>query len=366
MIRIFLFFFLFSNLIFSQEKLTQCDMSYAYGSVIKHKLNMGHLVTKRPHLYQLSWSKTSDTTSQWKKHFNYPDVGISLWHQNFENDILGQNIGLSYFTDHYLLNRNAKHQLNLVLGFGLSLFDTHFNFDTNNKNSSVSSALTYNQYLKIKYVSPIILKHFSINTGITFSHFSNASFYNPNNGINSVFAHIGLQYIEKQNFFKYPSRVKSQKTDASKLQLATYLRLGYHETYPGLGTRPVGTLGFKGLKKIRKMASVQSGIELFCSLDAKEKANFMIKSGYNASTQYKDFKKIGLFVGFEQFFDSISIDGNIGYYVYDPLKFEASIYEHLNMNYRFNHSRFSAGLGLKTHFFKADHAYFSIQYQIIP
>jgi hypothetical protein len=231
----------FSFAVFAQETPAYWQLNLGYGSAIKHRESMGHLVTEHPYLFQLSWAKTSDTTTVWKKRFNYPDVGVTLSHERFRNETLGNVTGLSYFTNYYLLNRNNRNQLTAELGFGMSYTDSPFDFETNNQNNAMSSGFLYNQYLKFNYRHPsnIPRSRYS-NRHITFIHFSNASFKSPNNGINSVFLNLGLNFNPSSQEILYPNNKNYEIVNSKKpVSLSLKLGLGIHEVYPGLGTKPV-------------------------------------------------------------------------------------------------------------------------------
>ena len=46
-----------------------------------------------------------------------------------------------------------------------------------------------------------------------------------------------------------------------------------------------------------------------------------------------DYKRIGLFVGHELFINRLSIETQLGYYVYKPFKYEVSVYQRLALKY---------------------------------
>lgn len=352
-----------SSTVFAQETPAYWQLNMGYGSAIKHRESMGHLVTEHPYLFQLSWTKTSDTTTVWKKRFNYPDIGVTLSHERFRNETLGNVTGLSYFTNYYLLNRNNRNQLTAELGFGMSYTDSPFDFETNNQNNAMSSGFLYNQYLKFNYRHPQIYQGVGIQTGITFIHFSNASFKSPNNGINSVFLNIGLNFNPSSQEILYPNKKNYEIVNSKKpLSLSLKLGLGIHEVYPGLGTKPVYIGSALLSKPISNYSHVQTGIDFFASMAAKEYATFQYIAGYNQVDEIVDYKQIGLIVGFEHYFKKLSLETQIGYYLYDPLHLNRTFYERLGVKYHFDNHPYSVGLGLKIHNFKADYTSLDFQY----
>jgi 4-amino-4-deoxy-L-arabinose transferase-like glycosyltransferase len=61
-----------------------------------------------------------------------------------------------------------------------------------------------------------------------------------------------------------------------------------------------------------------------------------------------DYKRIGLFVGHELFINKLSIETQIGYYVYKPFNYEIDIYQRVGAKYYIYKNIFT-GVSLKTH-----------------
>lgn len=364
--QFFYLILLFHTSFFAQEISSYYSTTVGLGSIIKHKDGIANLVSAHPIVYQISWGKTSDTITTWKKHFNYPDVGFMLTHQKFFNEKLGNVTGFNYFTNHHLLNRNFKQEINLEFGFGLAYTDSPMDYETNNQNNALSTHFLYISTLKLYYCYPDIYKNFGIQTGLSFTHFSNANFKSPNNGINSAFVHFGIQYFPQKVKFDYPKKEKSIKlSQKEKIKLGMDFQLGFHEVYPKLGTKPVYTFRTLASKKIKSLSDLQFGFAFANSLSAKEYAEFRHIAGYSDSDKILDHKQISIFTGYRQYFDKISTDMQFGYYLYDPLHLNKTFYESLSANYSFKNIPFTIGLGLKVHLFKADHAFINFEYQII-
>ena len=63
------------------------------------------------------------------------------------------------------------------------------------------------------------------------------------------------------------------------------------------------------------------------------------------------------------FFDKISLVGQLGFYVYDPVDYETPFYERIEIKYYFNKRIFSA-FSLKAHAARAEALEFSIGYRL--
>lgn len=340
------------------------QINTAYGSVFEHRNDIAHLITEHPILYQLSYSKTSDTLSAWKKHLNFPDIGISMIHQKFGNEMLGNLTGLTYFTNFYLLNRNATNQINLELGLGIAYTDSPMDPENNNQNNVLSSNLVYHQYLKCQYRRPFIFKRFGLQTGLTFTHFSNASFKSPNLGINSLFFNIGLNYMVQESKIVYPKKIKSMKfLKKQPLKYFISAKLGWHEVYSGLGSKPIYSLSAFVAKPYKTFSDFQLGLDYYNSQSEKQYAEFQYIAGFNNAKKIYDHQQIGIFAGYKQYFDKFSLDAQIGYYLYNPLNLNMAVYEKITFHYKLD-DKFKLGLGIKIHNFRANHAALELQYQL--
>ena len=76
-----------------------------------------------------------------------------------------------------------------------------------------------------------------------------------------------------------------------------------------------------------------------------------------------DYKRIGLFVGHELLINKISLEAQIGYYVYQPFKKDIPVYDRVGMKYYFNKNIFG-GFTIKTHLFLAEALEFGIGYRL--
>jgi hypothetical protein len=363
----FLFLLLFgTSSLFSQEKTSYWDVNYAYGSVLKHKKTVGHLVTAHPELYSLSWYNTAKVNS-WKKNYNYPDWGLTFISQHFNNSVLGNVYALNYGNKFYLLERNRKNQLNLGMGLGLGYCTNPLDFETNNQNVAISSPISFSVHLKLNYEYQNLYKGVGVSSGIFLSHFSNSSFKLPNFGVNSIFINAGLSYrptLPPPSSF--PKRVKAEEISKQPITLNLGLEASIHELKAGLGTKPILLFQIVANKRISRKNGLSLGTEYFHSWANKEFADFL----YHTQTEIedrtlKDFKQISIFVGHKLLFNRWSFNTNIGYYLYNPLKKTPKVYQKLGFDYRIKDSRFSTGFAIKVHNFRADHTSLGIKYQLL-
>jgi len=359
-------FLLATSYVFAQEKSSYWDVSYAYGSMLKHKKTVGHLVTAHPELYSLSWYNTA-TINSWKKDYNYPDWGLTFIQQRFNNPVLGNVYALNYGNKFYLLERNRKNQLNLGMGLGLGYCTNPLNFETNNQNVAISSPISFSVHLKLNYEYPNLYRGIGISSGVFLSHFSNSSFKLPNFGVNSIFINAGLSYRPTLSTHStFPKRVKAEKISKQPITLSLGMEASTHELKAGLGSKPILIFQIAANKRISSKSALSLGTEYFHSLANKEFADFLYRTQTEIEDNtLKDFKQISIFVGHKLLFNRWNFNTNIGYYLYNPLEKTPKVYQKIGFDYRIKKSRFSAGFAIKVHNFRADHTSLGIKYQLL-
>ena len=72
-----------------------------------------------------------------------------------------------------------------------------------------------------------------------------------------------------------------------------------------------------------------------------------------------DFKRVGIFAGYEIAIIKMSLEAQVGYYVYEPFDFLGPMYQRLGAKYQWNKTFFSS-VSLKTHAAKAEALEFGI------
>lgn len=357
-------FFLGIQFLQAQEETTYFEVDYGYGSILKHKAVMGHLVRAHPELYSVSWFKTASTTS-WKEEYNYPDWGFTLIHQRFNNPVLGNVTAINYANNFYLLKRNNKNQLSLGMGAGLGYSTNPLDFEDNNQNVSIASAIPFSVHFKLNYAYTRIYNNIGFHAGLLFTHYSNSSVKMPNFGVNSVFLNTGLSYISEQNERRpYPEKVTNLSHTNESIHFNIGTEFSMHEIQAPLGAKPVIMISTYANKQISRKSGLRTGFDFSASQAFKDYAEF----SYHVHTEdadrtLKDHRQIGFFVGHELYFNKWLFESNVGYYLYNPLKKTPMLYQRLGFKYRIKESTFSIGFSLKVHKFRADNMSFGLHYQ---
>lgn len=350
----------------AQESNSYWQLDYAKGSIVRHKNILGRLYTERPEFMSIGWHSQAKNDSNWKERYNYPDWGFVLLNQEFHNEILGNTTALNYTTTFYLLNRNAKNQLNVQLGFGGGYNTRPLDFDTNLLNVAMTSHFLFTQHFKLNYTHPKLFKKIGLHAGVSFTHFSNGSYKKPNLGINSLFLNVGLSYFNNSSNIIYQKREEKEVFKKQPIHFNLSVNGGFHESKPGVGLKPVYYLSGYAHKKIGHKSKLQLGVDFFDSQSVKDYAEFYYQI-YNEDPENgerADHKQIGVFFGHELLFNKLSVETQVGYYFYKPFEESAPVYQKVSFKHYLGNKKSAIGISMKIHYFEAEFICLGYHHQI--
>jgi Lipid A 3-O-deacylase (PagL) len=356
--HLYLLFILFSTLVFCQEKpnSTVIDANFFTGNVLPHHPDLANLAG-HPEGVLINFSKKTFGKEEWQRAYNYPDYGVYLLYEDFKNPYLGHNIAFGAHYNFYFLNRN----LTLDVGQGLAYISSPYNKETNNKNKAFGSPILANINLNLQYRKEHLLDNIGLQAGFLFTHFSSGRFKAPNSGINTFNVNIGLNYNfdKPQNFTKDTTDISVNYKESIKYNIV--LRTGFNESSViGSGQYPFYHVGFYADKRISRKSALQLGTEVFFSNYVKDFIKYESVAFPNKNIDPNtDYKKIGVFVGYEMFINRISLEAQLGYYAYQPFKYDIAVYDRIGVKY-YVAKKFFTGFSLKTHGFLAEAFEFNV------
>ena len=336
----------------AQEKseTTAIDASFLTGNVLIHSKDVAAL-TGHPAGVLLNFSRKSFGKFEWQRAYNYPDYGAYFLYQDFKNPFLGKNYAVGAHYNFYFLKRS----LSLDIGQGIAYITNPYNKETNNKNKAFGSPIIANINLSLQYKKEHIIDNFGLQAGFIFTHFSSGRFKAPNSGINTFNVNLGINY----NFDK-PQKYIIDSTDCKinyreNLKYNVVLRAGVNESsIINSGQYPFYHIGFYVDKRLNRKSALQLGTEVFLSTYAKNFIKYQSVAYPDKNIDSNtDYKKIGVFIGHELFINKLSFEAQLGYYIYQPFKFDIPIYDRIGVKYYITPKVFT-GFSLKTHGFLAE------------
>jgi hypothetical protein len=346
-ILLFCFTFFIS---FSQEKASSYfDVQFFRGNIYKHTNSISHLITGHPDGFLLSYNWKTFGKKEWQRIYNYPDYGISYHYLDFKNQYLGVNHAIGVHYNFYFF----KRQLMFRISQGIGITSNPYDKESNNKNNAFGTKVMDNTYFLLQYKMENIIDKIGVQAGFMLTHFSNGRFKAPNSGINTIAFNVGLNYNLEENQEIIVYSMPSSATFKERIKYNIAFRTGISEgPVPHIGQRKFYHIGLYADKRIGRKSALQLGTDIFFSRYLEDYIKFVsvaFPEGHKSYTDPKtDYKRIGLFVGHELFINKLSIETQIGYYIYKPFDYEVDIYQRIGAKYYLYKNIFT-GIGLKTH-----------------
>lgn len=337
------------------------DAHIFYGNIIEHAPELKPLIKKHPTGIILQYNKHLLENSLFGNQFNFPDAGYTAIFQDFKTEEMGEVYSILRHYNFYLLNRNNSHQLKLTSGFGLGYATSPFDKEENPKNWAIGSKVVAAVLLKLQYQHDYLIGNLGVHAGFSLIHYSNGSFNVPNLGINTIAATVGVHY-DLNPKTQAPDRVLEKENLKEPIHINAVLRAGFNESLVnGSGLFPFYTLSAYGDKKLTNVSTITFGADFFFPVFMKDYIEWdSIQNDEPISDA--DWKRAGLFAGYEMNMHSFSVIGQIGYHVYYPYEYVSRIYERFGFKKRFGEYLFAA-LSLKINMFRAEGLEFGLGYR---
>ena len=360
----FALFLIGSNLLYSQEdeKHTSLDTDYYYGTILEHSPKIGHLITGHPEGFLLRYNYHSSGKEAWQRRHNYPDWGFSFAYQDMKNPSLGEMYGVFSHINWYFFKRN----LQLSVGQGVGYMTNPYDKENNFRNSAYGSHLLSATFLKLNFHKPNIWNRIGVQAGISLFHFSNGAVKLPNTSTNTLAFNFGVNYqMDDRREIDYMNNDDDEKiTEPIKFNLA--LRFGINESsVVGLGQYPFVIIVAYADKRLSRSSRIVFGSELFLSYFLKELIDYQVAAfPERDNTDDYDFKRAGVFIGYELQINKLAPFVNLGYYYYNPFGFGDAIYNRIGLKRYFGKKEEIYGLmSVKSHAAKAEALEFGIGYR---
>lgn len=348
--------------VFGQDKNPYTfDVSLIRGNAMSHSEDMSHLVNGHPEGFMATFGKRTDGSKEWHQAYNFPDYGGYFLFQDFKSQPLGKNYAVGAFYNFYFL----KRQLQFRLSQGIALTTNPYDKVENSKNKAFGSKFMGNTNFGLVYDNQKLFKDFGFHAGFLFTHFSNGRVKSPNSGINTYSLNIGVNYNLSKDFVRVIDTSFVKKSYKEPIHYNVIVRTGINENpIINSGQFPFYHIGFYADKRINRKSALQLGTELFLTESMKEYIKYYSVAYPEMNIKSNtDYKRIGLFVGHELLINKISLEAQVGYYVYQPFKKDLAIYDRVGLKYYFTDKIFG-GFTIKTHLFLAEALEFGIGYKI--
>lgn len=349
---------LFSLTVFGQQHndTNAIEVSFLRGNVLPHTTDLYHLQGHADGVL-MSFIKQTHGKDEWHSAYNFPDYGVFFEYQNYNNDFLGKVYGAGVLYNFYFLKRHLELKIAQGIGYATNPYDKV----ENSKNKAFGSTLMANTNFGLFYKKEHLIDDFGLQAGFLFTHFSNGRTKSPNSGINSFLVTIGVNYDLSKVTNRTIDTIAVKKNYNEPIKYNFVLRSGYNESpIIGSGQYPFYHISVFADKRFNRKSALQLGTELFLTNSFKDfikyKSIAYPELNIDANT---DYKRVGVFVGYELFINKISLEAQVGYYVYRPFVNDISIYDRVGFKYHFTPKIFTS-FSVKTHLFFAEALEFGV------
>jgi len=358
-LKVFLLVLFSVSLSFAQQEDPKTNYTFDtnayYGSIILHNPDITHLITEHPSGFILGYNRKTYGLEDWQQWYNYPDLGASFIYQDMANPTLGKNLGLYAHFNFYFFKRKLQFRIGQGVAYTTNPYDKNDNF----RNNAYGSQLLSSTFLMFNYHKENIYKGLGFKAGISVIHYSNANVKAPNTSTNTLAFNAGLTYTLLEDEPDFIKREKVKITEPIKFNIA--FRTGINESDNiGSGQFPFYIISSYVDKRISRKSAIQLGADVFFSNFLKDLIRFQsISFPENNVAADTDFKRAGVFIGHELFINKLSIETQLGYYVYYPFDFEGRFYNRFTLKRYFGKNIFGA-VSLKSHGAAAEAVEFGI------
>ncbi|WP_162126440.1 acyloxyacyl hydrolase [Flavobacterium phycosphaerae] len=352
------FLLLVSGLALAQQKDTYAiEVSALRGNVLPHKEDMYHLINGHPEGLMVRFLVKTHGRKEWQKAFNFPDYGTYFLYQDFKSEPLGSAYAVGGFYNFYFW----KRRLQLQLAQGFAMTTNPYDKETNSKNKAFGTKILDNTNFGLTYTNQTLFKNIGFHAGLFFAHYSNGRVRSPNSGINTYSLNLGVNYNFNDEKAIVNDTTGVKKSYREPIKYNFVLRTGINESpIIGSGQRPFYHIGFYADKRLNRKSALQLGTELFLTNSFKDYIKyFAVAYPEKNIDPNTDYKRVGVFVGHELFINRVSLEAQLGYYVYQPFKKDIAIYDRVGIKYYVTDKIFTS-FAVKTHLFLAEALEFGV------
>ncbi len=252
----------------------------------------------------------------------------------------------------------------LRVGTGLAITTRPYDKEDNPENIALGTRLLSASLLMVNYKKERLLGRFGIQTGLMFTHYSSGNVKSPNTGINSLIFNLGVNYqLQKDKRTDYEHTI-TDKSYSEPVKFNVAFRTGVNEgDRLDSGQFPLYVISAYADKRFTFKSGVQMGAEIFFSNFLKEFIRYQsINSPESGITGDEDYKRVGVFGGYQLFINRLSAFLHLGYYVYFPVDYDGRVYTRLGIQYQFS-KHFFTGISIKAHEARAEAVELSLGYR---
>ena len=282
------------------------------GKMIRHTPKFPKIVPDNSQEFEINFVQQTNGRKDWQQRRNYPLLGCALSYTNYGIDSIYGKCFSIYPNIELPIVKGKKLQWTAKAGFGLGYVTKRFSrypgWDT--LNTAIGSHFNNYSYFgtDLRYR---INHHWDIQTGLSFSHVSNAALRKPNLGINMYGAHVGVRY------FPYTSQPQLivRTLEPLKNRWLIQARFGISATESGNGDGPLFPIYMASIYASKRYLSKNKA---FAGVDYSYHSDvyaFMHNNEVMPGQEKNKSWKSAVFIGNEFLIGRVGILLQLGFYV---------------------------------------------------
>lgn len=306
------------------------DANVFGGKVIKHTEKFHLPVPQLTTGIDINFQWKTYGKKEWEQRRRYPTIGIGIAYTNYGIDsVYGHCFS---FYPNIEIPIIAGKQLSWTIRFGDGVgfvtkkYSRRPDFDTLN-NAIGSHINDYASFMSdVRYH---LNDHWHLQAGINFSHISNASFHQPNLGINLVGAHFGVKYFPVTG---NPKKIHHDLQPLRNRWLAQFrLTMAFNQSNAPLGpTYPI----YLGTALVSKRWISKN--KVFTGIDYsyhQQISSFLHNNTFvDPGTEERNATKIAILAGNEFLLGRLGVVVQAGYYIRQAFQSQGKVYQKLGGN----------------------------------
>lgn len=266
----------------------------------------------------------------WEQRRRYPVLGVGVTYTNYGIDSVYGRLFCIYPNIVIPLITGKKLEWTLRIGDGVAYATRDYSrlnpFDTLNNaiGSKVNDFGLFMMDLRYHFN-----RHWDVQVGMNFSHFSDASFHQPNLGVNLYGAHFGIKYSPVSSS---PKRIVRDLKPLKNRWLFEYrVTMAFDESNAPLGPLyPVYLGAVYASKRWVSKNKMFGGFDY--SFHTLDYAYIRNNGFYPPQETYSHSYKDAVFAGNEFLLGRVGVILQVGYYVHQAIQQQGKIYEKLGGN----------------------------------
>ncbi len=341
-----LFGLLFS-ICFSQssdwKKKLYFEGDFHYGFVTPHMEYISYFIKDHVTGYQLNVGLLTKGDKLWHQHYNYPKIGIGIYHSGLgNNQVYGNMTSLYCYIDRYYIRGNPRFNFGNGIDFGLTYVSKRFDAKNNYFDMAIGSKfnvfINYNINGTARINSQTYLK-----LGLGLMHASNGNYQEPNKGLNLFTAFGGLQYlINKPNQSDYIRSEEPKEQKRNHLMIMGALGRKQLTQQYNVKFTPLA-LSAEYSREITQTTMVGSSINFYFDPSLKKKLELE-----NDTTTGNDLLRVSWNLSYELRMGKLSYVIQPGIYLKNPYTKSGKISNRIGIRYQLS-PRLIAGITIKAH-----------------